>query len=266
MNNGHGNARPESLQVQALQSSPQLIPEVRPLPHWVIENGLSEYVLAARYHAEHGTWPGGIKPVRPSLRGLAIWQCKYVKVQYDRAKYLEWKQYQYDKRAERKKTKPKVVQSSKYSSFPCYTETPDDWQAEFAAKQKLVDQAEAMGLPPFVATYGFLEYVLHSREFAKTGAWPMGEPPVRPPFAGLTLWQIKWIKGQAQPEKYAAQVQKLEERQRDNRAIKRAEERQAQEALIREIAVTPYDQPLPIALTPLGRFVAGRARREVKAA
>lgn len=65
--------------------------ESRGLPAWVVLGGFEAYVLAARHFAEHRVWPNGKRPRAPSMRGLAIWQCKWLKLQENAEKLAKWK-------------------------------------------------------------------------------------------------------------------------------------------------------------------------------
>lgn len=60
------------------------------IPPWVAAGGFSEYVRAARYFGQHGVWPTGGKPRRPTIKWLERWQQKWIGLQHRPERFAAW--------------------------------------------------------------------------------------------------------------------------------------------------------------------------------
>lgn len=76
------NAAPIPRQVESLPPSNRI-------PFWASEAGFTEFIIACRSFATHGTWPAGKPPKRPAFDGLAIWQIKWLNGQRNPVAYAE---------------------------------------------------------------------------------------------------------------------------------------------------------------------------------
>lgn len=114
-----------------------------------------------------------------------------------------------------------------------------------------LEKVRIFNVPSWVVTGGFIEYVLAARYFAQHGSWPNGRKPRRPTMMYLKVWQMHWIRHQHNPEAMASRKAKRSERKA----------KRAQETLIQELATLGHEMRLPIAITPLGHFVALRGRK-----
>jgi hypothetical protein len=236
------------------------------VPGWVVAGGFTEYVLASRHFAAVGNWPNGIRPHCPTLRYLEIWQCKWLKFQAKPQKLADWKH----KHRERRKNKSNRPIGPKHiATRKAFTETPDDWQAENAERQRQIAIGRDAGMPPFVALYGFTEFVTASRYFAEHEAWPAGKPPQRPDYFGLSIWQIKWIRAQRFPNGSANRDAELKQRTRYAATARKPESAakatKAASELTAEIMKLGPNDPLPSALTSLAEIWLARKKAKVAA-